>query len=232
LWKSFDGKKSLIIENGKLKINNNFGLSSAISDQVYQDLNKFLDKNKSRSILFYGPPGSGKSKAIAKVVNDLNLSCLYFDTSEIETIKSSIKLSTMLNPDIIILEDLDHVYDLDFLLHFVEEFRKKPKKIIFGSANIVTKLDDAFQRPERFDKLIELQRLDNSIILNIVHNDLSILEITKSWPISYVKELMERIDVLGKEEALKSIGDLELRIKNLSITNYSNNRTSDVDFNE
>lgn len=191
-------------------------------EEYIADINKFLSKNHNRSILFYGPPGSGKSNIIAGIISTNSLSTLKFaniDSLDSNTIVEIIKI---FSPDCIVLEDLDHAKheQLNTLLEKLEQFTMNVK-LILGSANQVSNLDNALIRPGRFDQAIEVKSLDAEVIMSLVNEDKELFELTKDFPVAYIKELMKRVEVLGKDVALKSIDDIIIRVQNLGLSNYS-----------
>ncbi len=203
------------------KLNKDFIMFRRCEEYI-ADINKFLGKDHNRSILFYGPPGSGKSNIIAGIISTNSLSTLKFaniDSLDSNTIVEIIKI---LSPDCIVLEDLDHAKhdQLNTLLEKLEQFTANVK-LILGSANQVSNLDNALIRPGRFDQAIEVKSLDAEVIMNLVNDDKELFELTKDFPVAYIKELMKRVEVLGKEVALKSIDDIIVRVDNLGMSNYS-----------
>lgn len=193
--------------------------------QYIDDINKFLAKNHNRSILFYGPPGSGKSNIIAGIISTNSLSTLKFTNINLIDSNSLVEIIKILTPDCIVLEDLDHAQhnQLNVLLEKIEQFTSNVK-LILGSANQVSSLDNALIRPGRFDQAVEINRLDDEVITNLVRNDQELFELTKNFPVAYIKELMKRIDVLGKEQALATMDDIKVRVDNLAVNNYSLNK--------
>lgn len=186
------------------------------------EIKKYWEKGYNRSILFFGPPGSGKSNLIKGIVSELDARTLKFNGMDSIDQNSIIEIIRGFAPDCIIFEDIDHarVASVDFLLGQIEQIAANCK-LILASANEVSKLDNAVLRPGRFDQPIEISRLDDEVILNLVKNDKELFEITKDFPVAYIQELMKRVNVEGKEKAIKSIEDLRARVDNLYTSNYS-----------
>lgn len=185
-------------------------------------INKYWDKEENRSIIFYGPPGSGKSNLIKGILQELHARTLKFENFHQINMNSLTEIITYCDADAIVFEDIDHARsDLtDFLLAQVEELSQSCR-LILASANVVSNLDNALLRPGRFDEAVEIKRLDNEVIMSLVGGDKDIFEKTKNFPVAYIKELMKRVKVLGRDEALKTIKDLEARVDNLLTSNYS-----------
>lgn len=226
-FEKFESNKIIIsVKNKKVcleedRLNKDFIMFNKCQTYI-DDINKFLSKNHNRSILFYGPPGSGKSNIIAGIISTNSLSTLKFTNINLIDSNTLIEIIKVLRPDCIVLEDLDHAKnnELNILLEKLEQFTSNVK-LILGSANQASNLDNALVRPGRFDKAIEINRLDDEVIMNLVHNDKELFELTKNFPVAYIKELMKRVDVLGKKEALETMDDILIRVQNLSSANYS-----------
>lgn len=179
-------------------------------------LDKFLKKGYSRSILFYGPPGTGKSNAVRNIASNLGTTTLRLNFSDISSVKPFlIEFLSIVKPDVIILEDIDHGDSSGERVLLLLELMNKNCKLLLATANDVSKLNDAIVRPERFDELHEIRTMDEEVLMGIVRGDAEIFNIVKDFPIVSTIELMKRVDVLGKEEALKSINDITQRLKNI-----------------
>jgi SpoVK/Ycf46/Vps4 family AAA+-type ATPase len=127
----------------------------------------------------------------------------------------------VVGPDCIILEDIDHLghEEIVDLLDKIEDFNHE-NKLVFATANRVSRLDNALLRPGRFDEAIEIKNIDEEVLLKLVQGDSEIFEIVKNFPVAFAVELMKRVKILGKEEALQNIQDLQDRVDNFSLVNY------------
>lgn len=189
-------------------------------------IKKFFDKGINRSILYYGPPGSGKSNLIKGIVNELSARTIKFtDLFKLE-VSSIIEIIKLYNPDCVIFEDIDHMsqQNTDFLLAQIEHFNTNVK-LILASANRAHELDEPLIRPGRFDQTIPIIALDESVLKNILGpENQDIFEQVKMYPVAYIQEILKRIKALGKEEAMASLGDIYIRIENMASSNYSLNK--------
>lgn len=178
------------------------------------DIQDYLKQNISRSILYYGPTGSGKSNLIKNICFQLQLKTIRINSISQLSTEIISEIIKIFNPDAIILEDIDHVptHDVSQLLDKIENFNKK-HKLCFATANKISKLDDAIIRPERFDQTVRIFQLEHEIVKNLVFGDLEIYEKVRDWPAASITELMKRIKVKGKAHALDNMQDLLDRIQ-------------------
>lgn len=225
-WERFpDGRVVVSIENERLSIKEDVSHSAFIKFKKCEEyasyIRKFHDGGMARSLLFYGPPGSGKSNLVKGITASLNSKCMRFNNLSDMTSSFVAEILRTVDPDCIILEDIDHMdnEEITDLLDKVEDFNNQ-KKLVFATANEVAKLDNALLRPGRFNETIEIKRLDDEVLVSLVGNDSELFELVKDFPVAFTVELMKRIKILGKEEALKSIADIHDRIANFENVNY------------
>lgn len=190
--------------------------------ELKNEIDNYINYGYNRSYLFYGPPGSGKTNIINGLIKEMDGKSLKFeDISSFDTdlIEDLIRF---IRPKIVIFEDVDHMdnHSLDVLLGSIEKISSNCS-IILASANEISRLDNALVRPERFDRLISVDKLEPEVVMQFVNNDLDIFESVKNFPAVYIKEFMKRVLVLGKEQAIESSADLFERIENLGYVNYS-----------
>lgn len=206
-------------------------LTSERAAEACRDIQKFLDKGINRSIIYYGPPGSGKSNMVKNISTMLNLRTIRINNLSKFSVEIVLEILRIFNPDAVILEDIDNVAteEISDILDKVERFNRH-HKVIFATANQIGKLDEALVRPGRFDEPIEIKTLDEKIILNMVNHDEEIFNIVQEWPAAYTIELMKRVQVRGREIALANYEDITDRIENLQDANYElKNHSMDSD---
>jgi len=219
------GKVIVTVEKEALNIKEDLSHKEFIKFKRCTELASYIHeynkKGVSRSMLFYGPPGSGKSNLVKGITYCLAAKTVRFvDLSRLQTVLVA-EILRAFNPDAIVLEDIDHMSqdEVDDLLDKLEDFGSQ-KKLTFATANQVSKLDDALLRPGRFDEVMEINRLDEEVLLALVEHDEELFEITKKFPVAFTVELLKRVKVLGKEKALQNMQDITDRVQNLENTNY------------
>lgn len=195
-----------------------------------QYINKYFAKNINRSILFYGPPGSGKTNLIKGIVWEMQARTLKFVDMHKLDITVVLDIIKCYNPDCIIFEDIDHLEnnEIHFLLERIEHLNNNVK-LILASANEVSSLDNALLRPGRFDEAVEIKTLEKEVLMKLIGSgddkaDEELFNIVKDFPVAYIKEILKRIEALGREEALANIEDVKVRVKNLKVSNYDLNK--------
>lgn len=183
------------------------------ADSYIKTILNYLEKGYHRSLLFVGPPGSGKSNLVRNIINQLNLKAIRINGfSKLDT-NDIFKFLQIVEPDAIILEDIDNVFisDQTDFLDKLDHFHQN-QKLILATANDITHLNSAAIRPNRFDELIKIDSLEESAVLALVENDLEIFHIVKFWPAAFIIELMTRIKIKGREQGLATIKDLQERL--------------------
>lgn len=201
------------------------------ADLFALDIKEYLEHNIFRSVLFYGPPGSGKSNLVKSIAARLGLKTLRINNiSDLsgQTIADAIRV---FNPDAVILEDIDSVNtkDMSDLLDKLETFNNK-QKVTFATANAVSQLDNALLRPGRFDEVNEIVHLDREVIIELVNGDEEIYKVARTFPAAFITELMKRVKVKGRDHALANIKDLTDRLDNIDKCNYELKKSDEKDF--
>ena len=196
-------------------------LTSERALNTVEYIKRFQAIGVGRSILFYGPPGAGKSRLVKSVANILKLKTIRINNIAKISLDTTLNILNVFDPDAIILEDLDNIQtdEVAGLLDKLENFNRR-KRIILATANQVTKLDNALVRPERFDRLVNVNHLEKEVVRKLVEEDDELFKIVERFPAAYTIELLHRIKALGRTEALADLQDLTDRIANFESSNY------------
>jgi cytidylate kinase len=193
------------------------------SEKLVKECRSYLESDINRSILFCGPPGSGKSHLIKKICHQLGLKSLKLSIRELKS-EYAMDIINLLKPAVLVIDDIDHGIEkdqagLDKILNVLED-NKLQTKLVLASANVAVKLDPALQRPGRFDEVIEINFLDRETHRKLVNNDDDLYKFTANFPAAYVVEFMKRVKIKGKDQALQDSEDLLLRVGNFKNYNY------------
>lgn len=185
-------------------------LPSESADILYGKIKSHRDK--PRSALVHGPPGSGKTCMAYDVAQKLGGYVVKYSANTISKYNGNSIISssaTILKPDVIIINDIDRSPNSSSLLEVFEEIRR-PGSVLIATANDVTKLDRAMLRPKRFDILYEVTRLGSDVesrLLSMIpekfHHRLS------QWNAVYIHELGQRA------KACRNDDEIEEEIENL-----------------
>lgn len=199
-----------ILKNEELK-----SIKSPTAAKHLKHIKTAIDKNINRSIIFLGLPGTGKTTICNTIINELKLRTLKFkydpQTSDLQAIENIIDA---LKVEALILDDLDTVEGSASLLGFLERMHVK-LKLTIGIVNSLAPFHPAILRPARFDEIITINRLDQEVIKQILGTRFKTLyPKVKTWPVAYIKELQERININPKVNIAQQINELNKRVKN------------------
>lgn len=185
---------------------------SAIGEELHEWCAKFRRANVPRSVLLYGPPGSGKSTAMRYVARLAGGFSLRLDCARIVRVGEANlgHLLTLLRPNTVLLDDLDRGNTSE-ILSAIDMIRESCR-LLLASVNDLSKLDPAVVRVGRFDKLAELTTMDQGVLDSLlgdmapdVRNRLAAL------PVAYVDEFAMRSRILGVESAIADVEELAAR---------------------
>jgi hypothetical protein len=137
----------------------------------------FLEKGIARSLLFAGPPGTGKSTGMRSLAESLGLRTLRVDikvlTERHRTLEVTTSIDTLvraLSPEVLILDDVDRVKQEEQLLHFAELANRKCK-LVLASVNELEGMSEALKRPGRFDEIVEVLHPDPRVVRTLLGAD-------------------------------------------------------------
>jgi len=188
-------------------------LSSDQTRTLITRTQKFLKRGRSRSLLLYGVPGSGKSSMIRAIADEISGTVLFLDSTQLNNIDSK-TLSFFLDylaPDIVLIDDLDRTDKVSDLLSSIDRIRAACK-LLMVTVNHLKKMDAAVTRAGRFDEWVKVDRVlaPGDFIPGL--NDKVLKEID-NWPIAFIEELKARMEVLGGENLEEELASLRERVK-------------------
>lgn len=190
-------------------------MSTNKSKEYVEYIKKCFDAGINRSMLFYGPPGSGKSCMVKAICNDLNLRTLRLRAEDVSKIDNNrlFDVISFLKPDVVIVEDVDKS-KLNAGTLELYAWLKSNVKLIMSTVNNKSSLGKAMLRPGRFDEYVLVDKIDDSIIYNLLGSEnKKLYDTVKDWPVAYIDELKTRFKYMSKEKAIQSIQELDLRVK-------------------
>ncbi len=171
-----------------------------------------------KGVLFHGAPGTGKTRTIQYIAATLRDATMFLVTAEeIEHLRECIALARMLQPAIVVIEDVDliaedrnSIYDLrvlsllNRLLNEMDGLREDSEILFILTTNRPEVLENALAaRPGRVDQAIEFPLPDEACRRELVRLYAGKLEIseaalaeivrrTRGVTASFIKELMRR----------------------------------------
>lgn len=184
-----------------------------ISKRYSKEVMDYKEKGYNHSILFYGPPGTGKTSSAAVVIKDCSKRSLILTGIHELNFRHLTNIISRLNPDSILIEDIDHCIDnnIGHLLSLLE-FINKSNCILIATCNKIQFINDAIFRSGRFDELVSINTLPENVVRSFIPDE-EIFQQVKSFPIASILEVKKRIEVLGKKEAMRRLGDIKSRVE-------------------
>ncbi len=176
-----------------------------------------------KAILFFGPPGTGKTFTSQYIYNKLkNITTIVVTGSSLGRIKSVCNLAHVLQPSLVIIEDVDLIFTsreinmyssaLGDFMDELDGFQKDDAVIFILTTNAIERLEPAIKdRPGRISQCIYFAPPGNSLRERYIkkyikiydYNDLNIkeiIEMTKGASQAFLKELIQRAVHFSIEE--------------------------------
>ncbi len=176
-----------------------------------------------RSILLWGPPGSGKTELANYITTKAFKRRLYITPYVTE--EQLAGLLATLAPECVVLNDFAITNDLHELLPTLELLRRHVPLTLL-TANSTAELPSALLRPGRIDEIIQLDKLHgpaHELLVRKILGDTfgeELFATVSDWPMAFIQELRARVD-LGRS-LQDAIQDLSIRLEN----NDNNNDVS------
>jgi hypothetical protein len=116
-----------------------------------------------RGILFFGPPGNGKTHAVKAIVNAVDAPCIYVRSFDLPHhvfpgagVAMVFERARQIAPCVVVLEDLDALVRDDNRAYFLNEldgFDRNEGILVLATTNHPERIDPAIvDRPSRFDR--------------------------------------------------------------------------------
>jgi hypothetical protein len=189
-------------------------MTSERSQSYSRYLQRCISAGVSRSVMFFGPPGTGKSTLARTIVSDLGMRSFRIRVEDVDDIDSSSIFETIdiFEPDAIILDDFDRATGQNSLLETLEFFQRHVK-LVLATVNDKDRLDPAILRPGRFDELVSVDKMDEDVVKVVLgEENVDAMDVVKNWPIAYIHEYVKRKRFMDPEEARLSTLELAKRV--------------------
>jgi len=219
IWEGCEGVCELVVSNSQeAEFRPYRGAEPLESEQgkaLSGRIQRFLSAGHRRSILLHGDPGAGKSCMARYICEELGMNTLFIDAAQALRLdlKSLGMAFRLLQPQVIIMDDLDRVTDesaIPLLLSLIDRI-SNVSRLFIATANDVDVMSRAVVRTGRFDELELVERADDFMFeLDWLPKELS--GEVESWPASFISELEKRISTLGPDCAADEVERLRPRV--------------------
>jgi len=188
---------------------------SEVADEAWRRSEPMIEAGHNTSILFHGPPGTGKSSAARQVASLVGKRVVRVGSKVIGDLTVLQRVVAFLSPDAIIVDDIDRISD-----SFLETFDElKVLAPIVGTLNSMSDIDQALRRPGRFDEIVFVEFLDQGILgpmlKNVPEDDAKRLALL---PAAYIKRYLDISKFLSQDEATLELPALESRCSGINKT--------------
>lgn len=220
-------EKIPVVTNGLIKF------PESNSDRVISEIKNFWSKEDMfreyklayrRGIIFWGPPGSGKSTTIRFIMQDvIDIGGVVINFTHPELFTEGVRKLREIQsgtPIVCLMEDIDSIleqYSESSVLNILDGVNQIDKIVFIATTNYPEKLGDRIiNRPSRFDKRFKIghpnaesRRLYLEFIIGDKFNELGIdldrwVRDTEGFSVAHIKELFSSVAILNDpyEEAI------------------------------
>lgn len=228
LWEQFQGKSLVMRKNNQAVMMSDARVVFEVDDAFASRLSKRatdyaaylkrpLAEGVSRSVMFFGPPGTGKSTLARTIVELMGMRSFRIRIGDLDNLNNStlFEAVNVFEPDAVILDDFDRAHGQASLLETLEHFKQKVKLVVV-TVNDRRKLDEALMRPERIDELYLIDKMDEEVVKHVLGAYVDGFDEVKDWPIAFIGEYVNRRRFMTPEEAKESVKELALRVEEMT----------------
>lgn len=150
---------------GSLKIPTTSYVSHINEDDLMNRVFALQKLGFNRSVLFFGPPGIGKTTLAAKLSERMDGRLLVASSVVLESGRGRDMLealSNLIDPAVVLLDDLDKMWRPNEMLDSMERLNRQVgtrKRLIIGTVNTLSDIPEPLRRPGRFDEIVEFPQL-------------------------------------------------------------------------
>jgi DNA polymerase III delta prime subunit len=150
---------------GPLQIPTALYVSSIDEEALMARITDLQKLGFNRSLLFFGPPGIGKTTLSARLAERTGGRLLVAPCGVLETTPGRQiigDLVDIIDPTVILMDDLDKMWRPSEMLGSMELLNRKVglrKRLLIGTVNSLAKIPDTLRRPGRFDEIVEFHPL-------------------------------------------------------------------------
>jgi len=157
-----------------------------LPDQIKSELERFKECTENFEKIGYGLryllcglPGTGKTKSVRSLINQLHGKVTILVATGVTNFKSLFDLAKLLSPTVVCMDDLDLItgsretgYFSNTLGNFLQELDGFEKNNIFllATTNDKSLIDSAASRPGRFDMILDFGKILKSDYINLINS--------------------------------------------------------------
>lgn len=190
-----------------------------IRDSVMKSMKVLDDVEKSRGLLFIGPPGTGKTMTGKVLMNQLDSTFIWISSKDMDrvgpvyAIKMAYNLARRLAPTILFVEDVDnwlYGYPTDLLKTELDGVQENKGVVTILTSNYPEKLPDALlDRPGRFHEIINYDLPEKTQRLAMIkawadgvseERAEDIADRTEGYSGAHIKELVEFSKMIAQDD--------------------------------